>query len=581
MPTLTASYSRSGHPVLTRVVARFTTPHYQSSMNFKWFSSSDNTNSTGTDNTNSPRLSVAIVGAGPSGFYAAKYLTSSVLKRIRSAESPTSFCWSGIDVDVIERLPTPYGLVRYGVAPDHPEVKNVENDYASLFEKEVARGSIESNFVENRTSSLSYFGNVDVGKDISLSQLQSLYHIVILAYGCQAADRRLGIPGEDTLEGVLSAREFVAWYNGHPDFGHIGPIVERCLRPLSSRCAEDSSDSAGSVPAGTISKARVVVVGQGNVALDVARILAKGKPGLIDTDIPESVLQILQGGVSHVSVVGRRGHVQGAFTIKELRELTKLEAEGHGTSFNVRKKELDLGMTKSSQAELGRPKTRINKLLYESAKLHGTKLNKMKQIELRFLMNPIRFKANDRQSDRIGGVICERTQLDGEPFLQRPSGTGELEIMPADLVLVSIGYRGMPLEGMGERLFDFQKGIVAHHGGKVIGENNLFVTGWIKRGPNGIVGTNIMDSKDTVCSVMKFLDQEGTQSLNAQKGEETNLTKGRAGLTSILQQNKVKAICWHQFLKIEAAESDHSRLRSHVQPREKFLSVKEMLVAAS
>ena len=341
MPTLTASYSRSGHPVLTRVVARFTTPHYQSSMNFKWFSSSDNTNSTGTDNTNSPRLSVAIVGAGPSGFYAAKYLTSSVLKRIRSAESPTSFCWSGIDVDVIERLPTPYGLVRYGVgkcmgeimhqvlgilhecflttinsAPDHPEVKNVENDYASLFEKEVARGSIESNFVENRTSSLSYFGNVDVGKDISLSQLQSLYHIVILAYGCQAADRRLGIPGEDTLEGVLSAREFVAWYNGHPDFGHIGPIVERCLRPLSSRCAEDSSDSAGSVPAGTISKARVVVVGQGNVALDVARILAKGKPGLIDTDIPESVLQILQGGVSHVSVVGRRGHVQGAFTIK-------------------------------------------------------------------------------------------------------------------------------------------------------------------------------------------------------------------------------------------------------------------------
>lgn len=196
-------------------------------------------------------------------------------------------------------------------------------------------------------------------------------------------------------------------------------------------------------------------------------------------------------------------------------------------------------------------------------------------------MNPIRFKANDRQSDRIGGVICERTQLDGEPFLQSPSGTGELEIMPADLVLVSIGYKGMPLEGMDERLFDFQKGIVAHHGGKVIGENNLFVTGWIKRGPSGIVGTNIMDSKDTVCSVMEFLDQEGTQSLNAQKGEETKLTKGRAGLTSILQQKKVEAICWHQFLKIEAAESDHSRLRSNIQPREKFLSVKEMLVAAS
>lgn len=206
---------------------------------------------------------------------------------------------------------------------------------------------------------------------------------------------------------------------------------------------------------------------------------------------------------------------------------------------------------------------------------------KTKQIELRFLMNPTCFKANDRQSDRIGGVSCERTQLDGEPFLQNPSGTGESEIMPADLVLVSIGYRGMPLEGMDERLFDFQRGIVANHRGKVVGENNIFVTGWIKRGPNGIVGTNIMDSKDTVCSIMEFIDLDSTQLFSKQQIDVTKLAQGRVGLTSILQHKKVQAICWHQFLKIEAAESDHSRLRSRAQPREKFLSVKEMLIAAS
>lgn len=256
---------------------------------------------------------MAIVGAGPSGFYASKYLTSSVLKRIQQSsaaenaaadgdgDSAAPFAWSGIDIDIVERLPTPYGLVRYGVAPDHPEVKNVENDFAALFQAAASSGE----------SSLSYFGNVDVGKDVPLSRLQSLYDVVILAYGCQASDRRLGIPGEDTLEGVLSAREFVAWYNGHPEFGHVGEIVRRCLWQ-TPRGGGEECDDAGN----RISPARVVVVGQGNVALDVARVLVKGKPGLIDTDTPSSVLEVLQGGVSHVSVVGRRGHVQGAFTIK-------------------------------------------------------------------------------------------------------------------------------------------------------------------------------------------------------------------------------------------------------------------------
>ena len=353
----------------------------------RYFSSSGDTpNCNGSDTDDvSKRLSVAIVGAGPSGFYAAKYLTSSVLKRITAqstkfigdegvaeeASNPISFDWSGIDVDIIERLPTPYGLVRYGVAPDHPEVKNVENDFAALFQKQQQGHDGVDNGNTTPSSTLSYFGNVDVGKDVSLSTLQSLYHIVILAYGCQEADRRLGLAGEDTLEGVLSAREFVAWYNGHPEFAYIGPIVQRCLWQSSSLPKDDSQ----------VSPANVVVIGQGNVALDVARVLAKGRPGLLDTDTPNSVLDVLCGGATKVSVVGRRGHVQGAFTIKELRELTKLKKEGHDASFIVRKEELDLGMTDSSQAELkgpsGRPKTRINKLLQESALSDDSESGKM------------------------------------------------------------------------------------------------------------------------------------------------------------------------------------------------------------
>ncbi|KAL7538996.1 hypothetical protein ACHAXR_008939 [Thalassiosira sp. AJA248-18] len=567
--------------------------------------SNNNDDSTNGNTKNAPRLSVAIVGAGPSGFYAAKYLTSSVLKRIQSTaegaitvgdekkKSTPDFGWSGIDVDIIERLPTPYGLVRYGVAPDHPEVKNVENDFAKMFQNEILAGDINidntSDEYDLPSSSLSYFGNVDVGKDISLSHLQSLYHIVILAYGCQNADRRLGIPGEDTLDGVLSAREFVAWYNGHPEFGHIGPIVKRCLWPSSASSSpeggteefsNDEEEGSGvSSAEEEISPSRVVVIGQGNVALDVARVLAKGKPGLIDTDTPNSVLQVLRGGVRHVSIVGRRGHVQGAFTIKEIRELTKLKKDGYDASFFVRKEELDLGMTESSIAELkgpsGRPKTRIDKLIQESAvTFESSNSDAAKQVELRFLMNPVRIDPNDSNSDRVGCVICERTKLEGEPFKQKPVGTNETETMPADLVLVSIGYKGMPLEGMNElQLFDSQKGIVANDHGKVAGGDNLFVTGWIKRGPTGIIGTNIMDAKDTVGSVMKSIDSGSVQ--------PSDLIKGRVGLDEHLQLQGVHAITWHQFLNIEAAETDRNRLRSDVQPREKIVSLKEMLDAAS
>lgn len=207
-----------------------------------------------------------------------------------------------------------------------------------------------------------------------------------------------------------------------------------------------------------------------------------------------------------------------------------------------------------------------------------------KQVEIRFLMNPLRLEPNESMPERVGRVVCERTKLVGDPFEQKPVGTSETETMPADLVLVSIGYKGMPLEGMEElQLFDEKRGIVSNDHGKVAGNNNLFVTGWIKRGPTGIIGTNIMDAKDTVGSVMKFIDEGSIQQPHLQRDDGSGAAKGRVGLAEFLQGREgVETIGWEQFLKIESAETDHSsRLRTDTQPREKFITVEEMLKAAT
>jgi adrenodoxin-NADP+ reductase len=197
-----------------------------------------------------------------------------------------------------------------------------------------------------------------------------------------------------------------------------------------------------------------------------------------------------------------------------------------------------------------------------------------KSVEIRFLLNPTQLAPNESNLSTVGHVVCERTRLEGEPGKQRPVGTGEMEKLPADLVLVSIGYRGMPLEGMEELgFFDSASSIVKNNHGKLPGENNLFVTGWIKRGPTGIIGTNIMDAKETVNSVMKYLETSIPVT-----GVET---RGREGLNDHLSTNGVEAVDWNKFLRIVSAEIDTSRLRSEEQPREKILSVSEMLKAAS
>lgn len=490
-------------------------------------------------------LSVAIVGSGPSGMYTSKYLRSAILQRRGM----------GIDIDVIERLPNPYGLVRNGVAPDHPEVKNVENDFAALFE--------QAEYSNNKTaSSIKFFGNVTVGRDVSLSELRALYDIVVLAYGCES-DRKLGIEGEESLRGVLSAREFVAWYNGHPDFSHIGDeFADLMMHPETTQ---------------------VVVIGQGNVALDCARILAKGRPGLFDTDIASHALPILQEGVKRTIVLGRRGHVQGAFTIKELRELTKLEGDGHDVSFLVREDELDMGTTQASLEELNapgaRPKIRIDKLLRNAALLKSG-FQGLKEVVLRFLLNPIKFIPDQDDPTRVGSLVCDRTELKGEPGKQVAVGTGETENISADVVLVSIGYKGKPLPGMNSILFDEKRGIVKNHHGKVSGatlsEGGLYASGWIKRGPSGIIGTNIADAKDTVAMIMADLNND-EMNVNQRNANSEKRPRGRDGLLKLLDEREIRLVDWNGYQKIDTAEKDQDRRRSNAQPREKIVSVEEMI----
>lgn len=428
------------------------------------------------------------------------------------------------------------------VAPDHPAVKNVQNDFDTLFNE--AEGRVR------------FFGNVNVGRDISVEELRRDYDAVVMAYGCQS-DTKLGIPGEDTLKGVLSAREFVAWYNGHPDFVHIGEIVASTL----SRPQAEQNDPTGG-------KRHVVVIGQGNVAIDCARILTKGTEQLYDTDIASHALSTLgETSIEHVSIIGRRGLVQGAFTIKELRELTKLD----GVSFHVQQEDLDKSMTESSIQELdsaqGRPKQRIKDLLYKVATKELMEEN-TKHIHLRFLLNPKHFQPKDEVQNHLGSLLCERTTLQGEPGNQRAIGTGEFENIPADLALISIGYRGTPIPGV-EQYFDERRGVLRNVNGKVDDATStacgLYVAGWLKRGPTGIIGTNIPDAKDTVATIVDDLGK-------------LSGTKDTTDIVSVLDERSIEYISWEGYRKIEDAEQQGKR--SVHQPREKIVNIETQIKIA-
>jgi ferredoxin--NADP+ reductase len=380
-------------------------------------------------------LRVAVVGAGPAGIYAADALT-------RQDAVP-------VVVDLVDRLPTPFGLVRHGIAPDHPKMRAI---------RETLHRSLEDPRVR-------FVGNIDVGKDVTLDDLRAHVDAVIYTYGA-SLDRHLGIEGEE-LPGSLAATEFVAWYTGHPDADRAR--VETALDGVRS----------------------VVVIGVGNVALDVARVLARAPEELEPTDMPQHVLDALAvTGVEEISILGRRGPAQAAFTTQELRELDGLAAA------TVLIEPADLELDPAAEELLAGDRNATRNLAVMRGWAEHAPTPGCRRLHLRFFRRPVRLLGEDH----VNGIEVERTAVDADG---RAMGTGELEVLPADLVIRSVGYHGIPLPGLP---VDERSGTVPHEEGRVLREGEVspgeYVAGWIKRGPTGVVGTNKHDARETVAALL-------------------------------------------------------------------------------
>jgi ferredoxin/flavodoxin---NADP+ reductase len=383
---------------------------------------------------------VAIVGSGPSGYFAA----ASLLKFADATDD------ADVRVDMLEMLPTPWGLVRSGVAPDHPKIKSI----SAQFEKTA------------NDPRFRFFGNIVVGDHIAPSELAERYDAVIYAVGAQS-DRSLGIPGED-LPGSVAAVDFVGWYNAHPHFQEMAP---------------------------DISSGRAVVVGNGNVALDVARILVTDPDVLGLTDIADHALESLHArGVEEVLVVGRRGPLQAPFTTLELRELGDLEGLG---DVDVIIDPADFADISDEDLEAAAKTVRNNiKVLrgYANREPRGAK----RRIVFRFRTSPIEIKGDGK----VESIVLGRNELVDDNGRIVAKDTGEREEVPAQLVVRAVGYRGVPTPGLP---FDERSGTIPHTDGRIDGSRNEYVVGWIKRGPTGVIGTNKKDSQETVDTVTEDL----------------------------------------------------------------------------
>lgn len=447
---------------------------------------------------------ICIVGSGPAGFYTAQHL----LKHTQAV------------VDIYEKLPVPFGLVRFGVAPDHPEVKNVINTFTQTAQSE------RCNFL----------GNVTVGRDVTVEELQKAYHAVVLSYG--AEDRReLGIPGEK-LQGVYSARDFVGWYNGLPGNRYLSPDL--------------SSETA-------------VILGQGNVALDIARMLLSPLELLKKTDVTQPALEALsQSRVKKVLLIGRRGPLQVAFTIKELREMINLP----GTRpINDPSDFQGLG---NFLKDLPRPRKRLTELLVKSAlEAPGEKESARRgqcnrEWGLRFFRSPVAVLPSD-DGKRAAGVRLSVTRLEGSGESTVAVLTGETEDISCGLILSSIGYRSVPISpGVP---FLPKQGIIPNSMGRVQGAPGLYCSGWVKRGPTGVIATTMTDSFDTAQTLLEDI-----------KSEALNLSDRRAGASAVrelLLLRGVQTVSFSDWEKIDAVETAQGLEVG--KPREKILDTEEML----
>jgi NADPH-dependent glutamate synthase beta subunit-like oxidoreductase len=443
-------------------------------------------------------LRVAVVGAGPAGIYAAEALT-------RQDAVPVA-------VDLIDRLPTPFGLVRHGIAPDHPKMRAIRDTlYRSLEHPRVR-----------------FVGNVDVGVDISLDDLRRHVDAVVYTYGA-SVDRHLGIDGEE-LPGSLAATDLVAWYCGHPDADRAR--VEAALTGIRS----------------------VVVVGVGNVALDVARVLARTADELEPTEMPQHVLDTLGStAVEEITVIGRRGPAQATFTTQELRELDGL------ADATVLVDPADLALDPASEARAAEDRVVSRNLAVLRDWAGHTAEPGRTRLMLRFYRRPVRLLGEDR----VTGVEVERTAVDGDG---RAMGTGELEVLPADLVVRSVGYRGIPLPGLP---VDERSGTVPNEVGRVLRDGAVsrgeYVAGWIKRGPTGVVGTNKHDARETVAEMLADV-RDGVLTPS---GEPDDLVEA-------LVARGVEPVLLEDWRAIDAAEvalgATRGRARTTMHEREALLA---------
>ncbi len=420
-------------------------------------------------------LRIAVVGSGPAGFYVADALLKSEDSRV--------------ELDLLDRLPTPWGLVRLGVAPDHENIKAVSR----AFEKTAARPGFR------------FFGNVEVGRNVTHDELLSNYDAIVYAVGAQT-DRRLGIPGED-LRGSWPATAFVAWYNGHPDFQQLDF---------------------------DLSHERAVVIGNGNVAVDCVRMLALTAEELAPTDTTDAAAKRIVGsGLEEIVMLGRRGPVQAAFTPPELKELGELA----GADVVVDPDDLRLDSASERELEADRERARRNlDLLREYAP--RVPEGKPRRIALRFLASPVAILGEDKV-EAIEVVRNELVEEDGR-IVARP--TGEPETIECGLVLRSVGYKGVPLAGVP---FDEAAGTIPNDRGRVVGAERTYAAGWIKRGPSGVIGTNKKDAAETV---ELLLDDARAGILSRRRGEASG------NLDALLEERGADVVDYTGWEAIDAAE---------------------------
>ena len=423
--------------------------------------------------------SVVIIGSGPGGFYAAE----SISKKLNS------------DIDIIDRLPTPFGLIRGGVAPDHQTTKKISLVYTKTAKKDQIR----------------FFGNIEIGKDISLDELRKIYDVVILATGSEL-DNKLEIGGAN-LKGVYGSAEFVGWYNGHPDYVNLEP---------------------------DLNTENVVVIGNGNVAIDVVRVLSKNLEEMTESDIPEYALNsINQSPIKNLYTVGRRGPVQAKFTNVELREMGNLK--------NCLPIVNNLDLPHKLEGDFSDRDRRLIEKNLETLKSFSSieKRNKEKKLNFIFFYKPIEIIGNEK----VESIKFEKIKLEGNEL----KNTGEITEIDCGLVITAIGYKPKDIPGL-----KISNGIVENKNGKI--DTSFYAVGWIRRGPTGVIGTNKAEGE----LVTNLISKEF----------KTQRKDGRKSLIKIIKLKNLTATSFEDWEKIDSYEKKNAKDQA---PRKKILTIKEML----